>query len=46
MIKRTAQSILEGTPTGDTNGAGLGATEFPEREFYTRKLEQALGSKP
>lgn len=45
MIKRTAQSILEGTPTGDTNGAGLGATEFPEREFYTRKLEQALGSR-
>jgi len=44
MIKRTAQSIPEVTPTAGTNGTGLGGSEFPERDFYTRKLEQALGS--
>lgn len=45
MIKRTAQSIPDGTSTAETNGTGLGATDFPEHDFYTRKLEQALGSR-
>ena len=45
MIKRTAQSNPEGQPSAPTNGASTVANDFPERDFYTRKLEQALGSR-
>lgn len=45
MIKRTAPIDREFSPNSATNSANPSAAEFPERDFYTRKLEQALGSR-
>ena len=45
MIKRTAPAEREASPNVGTNGSNPGASEFPERDFYSRKLEQALGSR-
>ncbi len=42
MIKRTAPSIPD-APAPSSNASPSGASEFPEREFYTQKLKQALG---
>lgn len=45
MIKRNSSSTTEPTSTDGTNGTKPCAPNFPERDFYTRKLEQALGSR-
>ncbi|MEK0446652.1 MAG: hypothetical protein RLZZ399_1973 [Verrucomicrobiota bacterium] len=45
MIKRTAPADREASPNSAANSANPSAAEFPERDFYTRKLEQALGSR-
>jgi hypothetical protein len=45
MIKRSSSSTPEPTSTDGTNGTKPSATDFSERDFYTRKLEQALGSR-
>ena len=45
MIKRSSSFTPEPTSTDGTNGTKPSATDFPERDFYTRKLEQALGSR-
>ncbi|MEY5025677.1 MAG: hypothetical protein RLZZ244_1205 [Verrucomicrobiota bacterium] len=46
MIKRTAPTEREASPSATAStGASPSASEFPERDFYTRKLDQALGSR-
>jgi hypothetical protein len=45
MIKRTAPAEREASQNAGANGSNPSAAEFPERDFYTRKLEQALGSR-
>ncbi|MEK0445802.1 MAG: hypothetical protein RLZZ399_1123 [Verrucomicrobiota bacterium] len=45
MIKRTAPADREASQNSAGNSANPSAAEFPERDFYTRKLEQALGSR-
>jgi hypothetical protein len=45
MIKRTAPTEREATPSAAASGASPSASEFPERDFYTRKLDQAFGSR-
>ena len=45
MIKRTAHSTSDASASATTAGSGTIANEFSERDFYTQKLEQALGSR-
>lgn len=45
MIKRSSSSPPEPASTDGINGTKPCAPDFPERDFYTRKLEQALGSR-